>query len=111
VCDLVSPDNRLICVKRASRSGPLSHLFSQAIVAAEAIVQGDETWHGLLDRLPEPRRANMPRRPDIVFAIQLTKGELTPDSLFTFSQVTLHRAAWHLERLGMGVAVVDIPTR
>jgi uncharacterized protein (TIGR04141 family) len=68
----------LICVKRASRSAPLSHLFSQAIVAAEAIVQGDETWHGLLGRLPEPRRAAMPRRPDIVFAIQLTKGSWPP---------------------------------
>ncbi|MFD0819571.1 DUF6119 family protein [Micromonospora zhanjiangensis] len=111
VCDLVSPDNQLICVKRAGRSAALSHLFGQAIVAAEAIVQGDETWSGLLDRLPEPRRAAMPRRPDFVFGIQLTKGELTPDSLFTFSQVTLHRAARHLERLGMEVAVVGIPTR
>ncbi|MGN9894902.1 DUF6119 family protein [Micromonospora sp. L31] len=111
ICDLISPDNQLVCVKRADRSAPLSHLFSQAVVAAEAILDGEQAWQELLARLPADRRAAVPRRPGFVFAIQLTKGELTPDSLFTFSQVTLYRAARHLHRLGMDVSVVAIPTR
>jgi uncharacterized protein (TIGR04141 family) len=109
ICDLVSPDNQLVCVKRADKSAPLSHLFSQAIVAAEALCDGDETHDRLLAMIPGSRRAEMPRRPGFVFAIQLTKGDLTPDSLFTFSQVTLHRAARHLHRLDMDVSVVAIP--
>lgn len=109
ICDFLSPDNQLVCVKRAGRSAPLSHLFNQAIVAAEAILDGEHAWQELLAMLPPDRAALVPRRPSIIFAVQLTKGALTPDSLFTFSQVTLYRAARHLYRLGMDVSLVGVP--
>ncbi len=53
----------------------------------------------------------MPRRPGFVFAVQLTGKPLAPDSLFSFSQVTLHRAARHLERLAFEVSLLEIPRR
>jgi len=111
ICDLLGPSGELICVKRAHRSSALSHLFSQAIVAAENLCDGDQAYQKLLAMLPESRRADVPRRPEFIFAIQLTKGDLTADSLFTFSQVGLFRAARHLHRLNMKVCVVGIDAR
>lgn len=110
ICDLVSPDNQLVCVKRANKSAPLSHLFSQAVVAADALLDGAETRRKLLDKLPADRRSEFPDRPNFVFAIQLPR-ELTPDALFTFSQATLHHTAKYLNRLGMQVSVMAIPAR
>jgi uncharacterized protein (TIGR04141 family) len=108
ICDLVAPDGALVCVKRADSSAPLSHLFSQAVVAAEALRDG-EARRWLTDRLPAGQADLVPDNPHFVFAVQLKGRTLTPDTLFTFSLVTLHRAANHLERLGMRVSVIDIP--
>jgi uncharacterized protein (TIGR04141 family) len=110
ICDLLGPGGELICVKRAARSSALSHLFFQAIVAAEHLCDGDSAYRKLLAMLPKSRRKDVPRRPDFVFAIQLTKGDLTPDSLFTFSKVALSRAARHLHRLHMTVSLNPIRT-
>lgn len=82
-----------------------------AIVAAEALCEDGEAWQRLLAMLPEERRKEMPRRPGFVFAVQLTGKPLAPDSLFSFSQVTLHRAARHLERLAFEVSLLEIPRR
>ena len=111
ICDLLGPASELICVKRAKQSFVLSHLFFQAIVAAEAIYHG--RGHQQLRRmLPKHRRDDVPQRPHFVFAIQLTKqtGErkLTAESLFSFSKVGLNCAAQHLHRLAMNVSVVSI---
>jgi hypothetical protein len=42
ICDLFGPRGELICVKRAARSSVLSHLFFQAVVAAEDLADGDQ---------------------------------------------------------------------
>jgi len=109
ICDLVGPGGELICVKRATKSSALSHLFFQAIVAAEDLCDGEHAYRRLLAWLPPERRQLVPRRPNFVFGIQLVKGNLTADSLFTFSKVGLFRAARHLHRLHMSVSVVEIP--
>jgi uncharacterized protein (TIGR04141 family) len=109
ICDLVGPGGELICVKRAAKSSALSHLFFQAIVAAEDLCDGDHAYRRLLTWLPPERRPLVPRRPNFVFGIQLAKGELTANSLFTFSKVGLFRATRHLHRLHMPVSVVEIP--
>ena len=112
ICDLLGPKGELICIKRAEKSSTLSHLFFQAIVAAEDLTDGDQAYQKLLDMLPATRRKDVARRPHFVFAIQLASGKaLSVASMFTFAKVGLFRAARHLHRLNMTVSVISIPAR
>lgn len=98
-CDLLGPENELVHVKRAKGSAPLSHLFYQALVSAQTIKHSPEANRRFAETV---RQASKGRRtlPDgfipekVVLAILLKDGEqLTPDTLFPFSQVTLAYAA------------------
>lgn len=108
ICDLFGPGGELICVKRAEKSSTLSHLFFQAIVAADAIYHTDARQK-LAKKLPPRRRGDLPERPHFVLAIQLTgKDALTAQTLFSFSKVALSCAAAHLHRLAMNVSIISI---
>ncbi|MEV4450138.1 DUF6119 family protein [Streptomyces mirabilis] len=116
VCDHLAPDGSLVLVKPAhGRSGPLSHLFNQGLVTYQllqnsAAVRADfrrlaREESGGKRQLPE---AFVPRR--IIFAIHLKSGtELTPDTLFGFSQVTLAQTVRTLQQWGVRVEVIGIP--
>ncbi|MFJ5608268.1 DUF6119 family protein [Streptomyces sp. NPDC093221] len=114
VCDLLAPDNTLVMVKRASGSDALSHLFSQGIVAVEALLNQPEARAGFaakVEELGDGRRLPegfLPHR--VVFAI-LLKGHdaLTVDTLYPFAQVALAHAARTLRSYGVEVEVVGIP--
>jgi uncharacterized protein (TIGR04141 family) len=112
-CDFLGPGNELIHVKRAESSAPLSHLFNQGLVSADILVTDPTAMDALRRKvatMDASRAKAIPARPNVVFAIQLTKGVLTPDSLFTFSRISLHRARQHIvNRLGLSAYVVDIP--
>ncbi|GHI97167.1 TIGR04141 family sporadically distributed protein [Streptomyces olivaceus] len=114
ICDLLTPDGTLILVKRAGGSGPLSHLFSQARVAVELLqesaqVRADFTGKvaelsGGTFRLPEDYT---PKR--IVLAMLLkNREELTPGSVFGFSQITIAQTAKALAARGVTVEVAGI---
>lgn len=113
VCDLLAPDNTLVMVKRASGSDALSHLFSQGIVAVEALRNQPEARSGFAAKVEElgaGRRLPdgfLPRR--VVFAI-LLKGHdaLTVDTLYPFAQVSLAHTARTLRSFGVEVEVVGI---
>lgn len=113
VCDLLAPDNTLVMVKRASGSDALSHLFSQGIVAVEALLNQPEARAGFaakVEELGDGRRLPegfLPRR--VVFAM-LLKGHdaLTVDTLYPFAQVALAHAARTLRSYGVEVEVVGI---
>jgi uncharacterized protein (TIGR04141 family) len=97
-CDLLGPENELIHVKRASGSEPLSHLFSQALVSVQTLANVPEARQKLAARIHELDPARpfpddfMPEK--VVFGILLKKGaELSVDTLFPFSQVTLAHIA------------------
>lgn len=99
-CDLLGPNNELIHVKRAAKSAPLSHLFAQGEVSVDALVEPDareelarrvHTDHPdhHIDATFKPRK--------VIYAISLASGKpLSPETLFTFSQVALYRATRHL---------------
>lgn len=115
ICDLLGPDNELIHVKRAEGSAPLSHLFSQGLISAQSLVAGPPT---MLERfvktvaaLPHGRSLSAAFKPTkVVYAILMPKGrQLTPDTLFPFSQATLAHAARILGTYGIDVEVVGIP--
>lgn len=113
ICDLLSPDNVLVMVKRARGSDALSHLFSQALVAVQTLRNSPEGSEGFTEKVRVARQGRgLPEgfRPSkVVFAILLKNGsELTADTLFPFSQVTLVQTARTLEAWGVQVEVVGI---
>ncbi|MGW7382929.1 TIGR04141 family sporadically distributed protein [Streptomyces sp. NPDC054794] len=114
ICDLLMPDGTLILVKRAGGSGPLSHLFSQARVAVELLQESAQVRVDFTAKvarlsggecvLPEDFT---PRR--IVLAVLLKNREnLTPESIFGFSQITMAQTAKALAARGVTVEVVGI---
>ncbi|MFJ1582562.1 TIGR04141 family sporadically distributed protein [Streptomyces sp. NPDC088197] len=113
VCDLLSPDNVLVMVKRAKGSDALSHLFSQGLVAVQTWRNSPEGRERFAEKVAAARKGRgLPegfRLSKVVFAILLKDGvELTADTLFPFSQVTLVQTARTLEAWGVEVEVVGI---
>ncbi|MGH3281215.1 MAG: TIGR04141 family sporadically distributed protein, partial [Trebonia sp.] len=114
-CDLLGPGNELIHVKRAAGSAPLSHLFAQGVNSAQYLVTGPaavrERFVQTVRGLPRGRVLPADFRPrTVVYAILLKNGkELTPTTLFPFSQATLAQAARLLGTYGIRVEVVGIP--
>ncbi|WP_301124600.1 TIGR04141 family sporadically distributed protein [Streptomyces cacaoi] len=115
ICDLLLPDGTLVLVKRASGSGPLSHLFSQARVAVELLQESAEVRAQFVEKvawlsggkriLPEDFA---PKR--IVLAMLLKNREtLGPESIFCFSQITIAQTAKALAARGVAVEVIGIP--
>ncbi|HET9971592.1 MAG TPA: TIGR04141 family sporadically distributed protein [Streptosporangiaceae bacterium] len=105
----------LIHVKRAEGSAPLSHLFSQGLISAQSLVAGPsavrERFVKTVAELPHGRSLAADFKPTkVVYAILMPKGrELTPDTLFPFSQATLAHAARILGTYGIDVEAVGIP--
>ncbi|MPY50432.1 TIGR04141 family sporadically distributed protein [Streptomyces acidicola] len=113
ICDLLSPENVLVMVKRAKGSDALSHLFSQALVAVQTLRNSPEARERFAEKVAAARKGRgLPEgfRPSkVVFAILLKDGtDLTADTLFPFSQVTLVQTARALEAWGVQVEVVGI---
>ena len=96
-------------------SAPLSHLFSQGLISAQSLVAGPsavlERFVSTVAALPHGRSLAADFKPTkVVYAILLPKGkQLTPDTLFPFSQATLAHAARILGTYGIDVEVVGIP--
>ncbi|MEV0777557.1 TIGR04141 family sporadically distributed protein [Streptomyces sp. NPDC050428] len=113
ICDLLSPDDALVMVKRAKGSDALSHLFGQAVVAVQTLLHSPQAAEGFARKVAaaRPWRA-LPEgfRPSkVVFAILLKGGtDLTADTLFPFSQVTLVQTVKMLEAWGVAVEVTGI---
>ncbi|MGF0168991.1 DUF6119 family protein [Streptomyces sp. Marseille-Q5077] len=113
--DLVAADGTLVHVKRADSSAPLSHLFAQGRVSADALRFDSEARAEFVRRVREQNPAHsvgddfIPTK--VVYAISLKSGKpLTTQNLFTFAQMSLLQAARALRAQGIEVAVVDIPT-
>lgn len=115
ICDLLGPENQLIHVKRAEGSAPLSHLFAQGLNSAHGLIAGPplvrEQFIESVASLPRGRLLPGDFKPTkVVYAILLDNGkELTPDTLFPFSQATLAHAARTLHTYGVEVEVIGIP--
>ncbi|WP_285536112.1 DUF6119 family protein [Streptomyces lavendulae] len=113
--DLLAEDGTLIHVKRAASSAPLSHLFAQGRVSADALRFDAEARTEFVRRVREQHPGHpvgdefTPRK--VVYALSLKSGKaLTTKNLFTFAQVSLLQAARALRAQGIDVAVVGIPS-
>jgi uncharacterized protein (TIGR04141 family) len=115
ICDLLGSHNELIHVKRAAGSAPLSHLFFQGLISAQSLITGPpsvrERFVATVAGLPNGRTLPPDFKPTkVIYAILMENGkELTPDTLFPFSQATLAHAARILGTYGLEVEVIGIP--
>ncbi|MEU7100383.1 DUF6119 family protein [Streptomyces longwoodensis] len=112
ICDLLTKDMHLICVKQQSSSATLSHLFSQGSVSAE-LYRGEPDYKARIYRdasehwneaIEEPSDG-----PVIVYAIANDRTGDLADNLFFFSKISLLFNARIVQRLGLGVALARIP--
>jgi uncharacterized protein (TIGR04141 family) len=113
ICDLLGPGEALVHVKKASSSAPLSHLFAQGLVSAQALFLQPDVRRDFAELVRRHGRGRTvppdftPKK--VVFGILLKDGEdLTVDTLFPFAQVMLCQAAADLEGRGVVVEVVGI---
>jgi hypothetical protein len=115
ICDLLGPNYELVHVKRAKGSAPLSHLFSQGLVSAQTLLYGPhqvrEQFAAEVRRLGKGQTLPPGYEPKkVVFAILMENGaELSIDTLYPFSQVTLAHVARVLRTYGIDVEVIGIP--
>ncbi len=102
-CDLLGPGNELIFNKRAAGLEPLSHLFNQAYISIETLINSPDAQAKLADKAKKAsggrRELPQPFTPaKVIFGIMHKNGKkLTPDTLFPFSQVTLAQTARELQ--------------
>jgi len=110
ICDLLTPERQLLCVKRASKSSTLSHLFAQANVSA-SLMHEPRYQDRLMEALRTLRaEAAYGQRGDwtFVYAIATSKPGRLSKSLFFFSKVNLVTAARGIVALGYKVALARI---
>ncbi|WP_106399968.1 DUF6119 family protein [Actinocorallia populi] len=114
ICDLLGPDNQLICVKKADQStAPLNHLFAQGVVAVETLRHDRIVREKFLELLAEHAPGRVASEDlgsiTLVYAIRLKGGEkININSLFAFAQVSLLRAVKRLREMGARVEIVTI---
>ncbi|MFE9381545.1 DUF6119 family protein [Streptomyces sp. NPDC006855] len=114
ICDVLGPENQLICIKKAPAStAPLNHLFAQGVVAVETLRSDLEVRTKFLDQVaahtPDHRLLDDFGTLRVVFGILLKDGQdIRVDSLFAFAQVSLLQAVRRLRAMNAEVEVVAI---
>lgn len=103
VCDVLLPNGTFIHVKNASSSAPVSHLLSQAYISIDA-VRKDPSLRLSLKELLEKQGVDLTNYSltpsKIIIVIAKEKRAITPESLFTFSQINLVRHFNEVESSG-----------
>lgn len=111
LCDVLGVDGSFIHVKKFDSSGPASHLFSQALVSADAFAYDDEAWAQFRELAVNAGRdpSTIPDKlTRVVFGMARSTRPISADDLFSFTQVTLMRHVTALESRGVQVFVVPI---
>ena len=113
-CDFLSAAKQFIHIKDGHSSGPISHLWNQGVVAAEAFLMDVEFRRKLraavkkknasfATLLPDGREKVVPTDYSIVYAIMREKRASGDVDLPFFSKVSLRTAARRLEMMGFPV--------
>lgn len=110
IADVLGAGGELICVKKASKTAPLNHLFAQGRVAVETLRFDTEARTKLVEKLPADHPVDRTfRAPTVVYGVRLKGGQpLTTGSLFAFAKVSLLQAATALEGMGARLEIVSI---
>lgn len=110
ICDLLTKDRQLICVKSASKSSTLSHLFAQGRVSATLMHEPKykKKLMGKLVKLRSGANYGNPGDWTFVYAIAIDKVAPLHKSLFFFSKVNLFSTARDIRSRGFKVALCKI---
>lgn len=107
-CDLFGPNNELIHIRRASSSAAFGHLFNQAQVSTEILIESAEArkeFASKVKQLDADRILATDFRPkDVIVAFPSDRGVKIPD----FALRTLVRVALALENLGATLRILTI---
>lgn len=113
LCDLLTAADDHVCIKRASSSATLSHLFNQAAVTCELYRNDPEFRRKAEKKIAEvaPGRA-MPDLSSLrfVYAVGSPKNGPLSETLFFFSKLTLIAKATEIRGRGGRVATARILT-
>lgn len=111
-CDLYSKNRDIIHVKQYGGSSLLSHLFSQALVSAEAFLHEAEFRHELNKRLPNGFKLASPAADpkSSEYTVCMAIMSKVPGSLEIpfFSKVSMRHAVQSLQRMGFAVTKLKI---
>ncbi len=108
ICDLLTPQLDLICVKRLTSAGGLSHLFGQGSVSALAY-RADPAYRDTVHEAFCARWPDAPMRPPtIVCAIGTDRDGPLRRTLPLFSRINLRGHAATVRQAGVGVAVTRV---
>jgi len=112
VCDLYARNHTFVHVKRCAASSVLSHLFSQATVSAELMLQESRFRQAVFEKLPTSHRWGDPARAierdqlEVCFAIIARRGKRL--ELPFFSRVNLRNTVKTLSGWGYRVSLAEI---
>ncbi|MER7269208.1 DUF6119 family protein [Micromonospora carbonacea] len=111
VCDLITAEKQLICVKKMVDSATLSHLFAQGAVSAQ-LLKDNRTYRdvvlGHLRRIDPNAAIGSFSDWTIVFAVATDRPGSLAKSLFFFSKVNLEIAVRAIHGTQMRVALAKI---
>jgi uncharacterized protein (TIGR04141 family) len=111
ICDLLTPDKKLICVKRMDGSDKLSHLFQQGSVSAQLIMANDDYRAKLMAAyrriVPDGEFGN-PSEWTVVYALATGKPGELKKIMYFFSRAALKTHGTVIKGTGIKVAVAKI---
>jgi uncharacterized protein (TIGR04141 family) len=112
-CDLLGPNDELIHVARARNSASFGHLFNQALVSTEILLESADAREALIGAVEHRGRGRVlassfhPR--DVVLAFPSEGGPIVSiQRIPPFSRLTLFRVAEALEERGVTLRLVGI---
>lgn len=109
ICDLLTRDCQLICVKRMAASKSMSHLFAQGSVSAAMFRNQPEYAQMLRARFRERwPKAPFSSAPTIVYAISCNKRGPLWKTLYGFSAIHLVGHIARIRECGLDVALCSI---
>jgi uncharacterized protein (TIGR04141 family) len=108
-CDLFGPARKLLVhVKRYAGSGPLSHLFAQALVSGETFRVEPEFRVAVNQLLPEAHRMAAPKTEPDGYGVVLGIAKPNELDLPFFAKVALRHTVKRLHGYGFGVFLAHI---
>ena len=109
-CDIITADADFIHVKHTPKSSVASHLVAQVVVATDALRHDNEAREKLREVVVSAGGAGswIPTRPKSVVLGMARSEPVTPDDLFSFTQVTVTRLDKSLAEAGISLTVAPI---
>jgi uncharacterized protein (TIGR04141 family) len=113
ICDILTPQQHFIHVKRDSQSSKLSHLFNQGLVSAQAFSRDRDYRQRVKDKLTElssplshmiePDKRPERRKWNVVYAVMLKNRRDLQECVPFFSKVVYRTVSQRLEDMGYNV--------